>query len=252
MVKHFALVFAVLTLFLNAGAVYAAGAAGSAFSDPALNDVSNTDSLRRGAKNFMNYCSGCHSAKYVRYNTLADGLGLTEDQVVENLMFNGEIIHDTLLVNMPAEGAERWFGVVPPDLSLIARSRGADYLYNFLRTFYVDESRPLGVNNMMLAGASMPHVLWELQGLQKPVYKETTDANGITHEEFERFEMVTEGTLSPEEYDQFVRDLVNFLDYIGEPMQMERRVIGVRVLLFLSLFFVIAYMLKKEVWKDVK
>ncbi len=249
MVKKLSLAF---ILVLSAGVTLAAGGASSIFSDKAMNDVSNQDSLRRGARNFMNYCSGCHSAKYVRYNTLADGLGLTEEQVIDNLMFNGEKIHDTILVNMPADAAERWFGVTPPDLSLIARSRGADYLYNFLRTFYLDESRPLGVNNMMLAGSAMPHVLWELQGLQRPVYKETTDANGIKHEEFDRFEVVTEGKLSPAEYDQFVRDLVNFLDYIGEPMQMERRVIGVRVLLFLLLFFVIAYLLKKEVWKDVK
>ena len=230
----------------------AAGGGGSVFTDAANNDVGNQDSLRRGARNFMNYCSGCHSAKYVRYNTLAGGLGLSEEQVIENLMFNGDKIHDTIRAAMPGGDSERWFGVTPPDLSLIARSRGADYLYNFLRTFYIDESRPSGVNNMMLAGASMPHVLWELQGLQRAVYKETTDANGVAHEEFDRFEQVSQGLLSPEEYDLFVRDLVNFLDYIGEPMQLERRVIGVRVLLFLAIFFVIAYLLKKEIWKDVK
>lgn len=255
MLKNLIVVSAIALVIMAglAGSEQAQAAGGGAgFSDKAHNDVGNQDSLRRGARNFMNYCSGCHSAKYVRYNTLADGLGLSEEQVMENLMFNGEKIHDTILATMPADGAERWFGVAPPDLSLIARSRGADYLYNFLRTFYLDESRPLGVNNMMLAGAAMPHVLWELQGLQKPVYKESEDANGISHKEFDHFEPVTAGKLSAEEYDQFVRDTVNFLDYIAEPMQLDRRVIGVRVLAFLAIFFVIAYLLKKEIWKDVK
>lgn len=199
----------------------------------------------------MNYCSGCHSAKYVRYNTLAEGLGLNETQVVDNLMFNAEKMHQTIESSMPADDSARWFGVTPPDLSLIARSRGADHLYNFLRTFYLDDSRPNGVNNMLLPGASMPNVLWELQGLQRAVYETVEDGHGGTREEFSEFEAVTEGTLSHEEFDRFVRDTVNFLDYIGEPMQLERRTLGVRVLMFLMLFLIIAYLLKKEVWKDV-
>ncbi|MEO0997466.1 MAG: cytochrome c1 [Pseudomonadota bacterium] len=238
-------------LALTGTAALAAGGA-SPVNDPAMNDVGNTDSLQRGARNFMNYCAGCHSAKYVRYNTLADGLDLTEEQVIDNLMFTGEKIHDTINVAMPADSAERWFGVTPPDLSLIARSRGTDYIYNFLRTFYLDDSRPAGVNNLVLDATAMPHVLWELQGLKRAVYEEEPDASGKSHTVFKGFETVTEGALSAEEYDRFVRDTVNFLDYISEPMQLERRVIGVWVLMFLVVFLVIAYLLKKEIWKDVR
>lgn len=245
----------VVTLVAAAAACFSvqatAAGGGSQFNEPANNDVGNEASLQRGARNYMNYCAGCHSAQYVRYNTLADGLELSEEQLIENLMFNAEKTHETVQASMPADQSARWFGKTPPDLSLIARSRGADYLYNFLRTFYVDDSRPAGTNNMVLAGASMPHVLWKLQGLQRPVYEEVTDEKGHTVQQFVEFESVTEGTLSPEEYDQFVRDTVNFLDYISEPVQLERRVLGVWVLLFLVVFFLFAYLLKKEIWKDV-
>ena len=239
-------------LVSSSALVFAAGGAvDPQFARHAGNDVANQDSLRRGARNFMNYCSGCHSAKYVRYNTLADGLGLTEEQVVDNLMFTGEKIHDTIAVNMSAADAENWFGVAPPDLSLIARSRGADHIYNFLHSYYVDDSRATGVNNMVVSNVAMPNVLWELQGLRRAVFVEEIDENGNAHEVFDRFEAVTAGTLSADEFDQWVRDTVNFLDYIGEPMQLERRSIGIKVLIFLTFFFVIAYMLKKEIWKDV-
>ncbi|WP_405232124.1 cytochrome c1 [Lentisalinibacter salinarum] len=245
----------VVTLVAAAAASFSveatAAGGGSQFNEPANNDVGNEASLQRGARNYMNYCAGCHSAKYVRYNTLADGLELSEEQLIENLMFNAEKTHETIRASMPADQSARWFGKTPPDLSLIARSRGTDYLYNFLRTFYVDDSRPTGTNNMVLAAASMPHVLWKLQGLQRPVYEEVTDEKGHTVQQFVEFEQVTEGTLSPEEYDQFVRDTVNFLDYISEPVQLERRVLGVWVLLFLVVFFLFAYLLKKEIWKDV-
>ncbi len=248
----YALFAAALVTFSGGIVMAAGGATNPAFTQHANNDVGNQDSLRRGARNYMNYCSGCHSAKYVRYNTLASGLGLSEEQVIENLMFNGEKIHDTLQINMQSDDAKRWFGVTPPDLSLIARSRGADHIYNFLRSYYVDDSRATGVNNMVIDNVAMPNVLWQLQGLQQAVYKEEAGADGAMHETFDRFDAVTAGTLSPEEFDQFVRDTVNFLDYIAEPMQLKRRAIGVRVLLFLAFFFVIAYMLKKEIWKDVK
>ena len=243
-------VFATLALIGVSSSVFASGgAAEGPAADGAHNDVSDVDSLQRGARNFMNYCSGCHSAKYVRYNTLAEGLGLDEQQVMENLMFNAEKMHETIRSAMPATEAERWFGVTPPDLSLVARSKGADYLYNFLRSFYLDDTRPSGVNNMLLAGASMPNVLWELQGLQRAVYEDPHDAAG--QKVFTGFESVTKGSLSHEEFDRFVRDTVNFLDYIGEPMQLERRALGVWVLMFLLFFFFVAYLLKKEIWKDV-
>lgn len=245
----------VVTLAAAAAAIFSAQAmaagGGSQFNEPANNDVANEASLQRGARNFMNYCAGCHSAKFVRYNTLAEGLELSEEQLIENLMFNAEKTHETIQASMPKADSARWFGKAPPDLSLIARSRGTDYLYNFLRTFYVDDSRPAGTNNMVLAGASMPHVLWKLQGLQRPVYEEVTDAKGNPVKQFVEFEQVTEGTLTAEEYDQFVRDTVNFLDYISEPVQLERRVLGIWVLLFLVVFLLFAYMLKKEIWKDV-
>lgn len=228
-------------------------AASGGMIEHAGNDVTNIASLQRGARNFVNYCLGCHSAQYVRYNRLAKDLGLSEAQVVENLMFTGERIHDTLRVAMNPEDAKRWFGIQPPDLSLIARSRGTDYLYTFLKSFYVDPSRPTGVNNMVLPGTSMPHVLWELQGVQRPVYDGESDPeHEAVHKKFREFELVQPGKLSEQEFDQFVRDTVNFLDYIGEPMQIERRHLGMRVLAFLFVFFLFAYFLKKEYWKDVK
>jgi len=163
-------------------------------------------------------------------------------------MFAAEKPHETMRVAMPKADARRWFGQVPPDLSLIARSRGTDYLYRFLRSFYIDESRATGVNNLVLKSLNMPHVLWELQGKQRAVFEENEEGQ----QEFQGFEQVAPGTLSPEEYDQFVRDLVNFLEYIGEPGQLQRRQLGVWVLLYLFVFGIFAYLLMKEIWKDVK
>jgi ubiquinol-cytochrome c reductase cytochrome c1 subunit len=220
---------------------------------PANNDVGNVASLQRGARNFVNYCLGCHSARYVRYNRLGTDLGLSEAQVVENLMFTGGRSFETMRAAMREEDAQRWFSSAPPDLTLIARSRGTDYLYSFLRSFYVDPSRPTGVNNLVLPGTAMPHVLWELQGFQKAVYDGHSDArNSAVHKEFKEFQLVSPGALAPAEYDRFVRDIVNFLDYIGEPMQLQRRNLGLKVLGFLLVFFLFAYFLKQEYWKDVK
>lgn len=216
------------------------------------NDVSNVASLQRGARNFVNYCSGCHSAKYVRYNRLAVDLQLTDAQVEQNLIFNGGKLTDTMTITMADADSANWFGKTPPDLSLIARARGTDYLYSFLKSFYLDPTRPTGMNNTVLASAAMPHVLWELQGLQKAVYEGVTAADGSVEKHFKGFELVTEGKLSPEDYDQFVRDTVNFLDYIGEPVQLQRRNLGFRVLGFLLVLFLLAYALKQEYWKDVK
>lgn len=244
-----------LTLLLGAswtGAAVAASAGGDAIQH-ANNDVANTASLQRGARNFVNYCLGCHSARYVRYSRLAADLGLTEAQVIENLMFTGDAIHDTMQNTLPQEAAARWFGTAPPDLTLIARSRGTDYVYSFLKSFYIDPKRPTGVNNLVLPGTSMPHVLWELQGLQQAVYDGESDpAHDAVHKKFKGFELAQPGLLSPAEYDQFVLDIVNFLDYIGEPMQLQRRSLGFYVLAFLLVFFLFAYFLKKEYWKDVK
>jgi len=244
-----------LTLLLGAswtGAAVAASAGGDAIQH-ANNDVANTASLQRGARNFVNYCMGCHSARYVRYSRLAKDLGLSEQQVIDNLMFTGERVHDTMRISMRSDDAARWFGIAPPDLTLIARSRGADYIYSFLKSFYLDPKRPTGVNNLVMPNTSMPHVLWELQGLQEAVYDGESDPeSNAVHKRFKDFKLARPGTLTPKEYDQFVRDTVNFLDYIGEPMQLERRSLGLRVLAFLAVFFLFAYLLKREYWKDVK
>jgi ubiquinol-cytochrome c reductase cytochrome c1 subunit len=225
---------------------------GGAVIQAANNDVGNIASLQRGARNYVNYCLGCHSAKYVRYNRLAADLGISEDQLINNLMFVTEKPHDTMYIAMPPADAARWFGQTPPDLSLIARSRGTDFLYSFLNAFYIDESRPTGVNNLVMESVAMPHVLWELQGMQRAVFEEHTHENGTTEIVFKEFEPVTEGLLSPDEYQQFVRDLVNFLEYIGEPIQLERRQLGIWVLIYLLVFGIFAYALKNEIWKDIK
>jgi len=244
---------AALSLVLLVPAVAGASEGGNTLVQPAHNDVANTASLQRGARYFVNYCMGCHSARYVRYSRLATDLGLSEQMVIDNLMFTGERVQDTMRVSMRPEDAARWFGTTPPDLSLIARSRGTDYIYSFLKSFYLDPGRPTGVNNMVMPQTAMPHVLWKLQGFQKAVYDGESDAeHNAVHKKFKGFELETKGTATPEEYDTFVRDTVNFLDYISEPMQLQRRNLGVRVLGFLLVFFVFAYLLKREYWKDVK
>jgi ubiquinol-cytochrome c reductase cytochrome c1 subunit len=247
-IKRFA-ILAVAALFLSPGAAVAAGA-GVPLLDADI-DPDNVKSLQRGARNFMNYCSGCHSAKYVRYNTIGEDLELSEEQLIGSLMFNAEKTFETINVSMRPQDAERWFGVVPPDMSLIARSKGVDYIYSFLQGFYVDPERQTGVNNLYQTYTSMPHVLGPLQGFQAANFREET-VDGATTSEFEGFELVTEGRLSAEEYDEFVRDTVNFLAYISEPIRSDRRKLGVWVLMFLIVFLVIAQMLKKQIWKDVK
>lgn len=242
-------IFCSLLLAFTPAAVSAAG--GGAALDAANNDLSNTASLQRGAKYFVNYCLGCHSLQYVRYNSLMEDLDLTEEQVMQNLAFTAEKPTEMMTIAMDSDDAERWFGVAPPDLSLTARSRGADWIYTYLRSFYLDESRPFGVNNSLLKGASMPHVLAPLQGYRKIVYETETDASGNEHQVFKGFEQVTEGELTEQEYNQVVRDITNFLDYVGEPVQLERRSLGIGVLAFLIIFFLFAYFLKREIWKDL-
>lgn len=226
-------------------------AAGGAALEHADIDPGNVASLQRGARNFMNYCSGCHSAKYVRFSTIGRDLELSDEQLGENLMFNAEKTYETINVSMPEAAAGRWFGSAPPDLSLIGRAKGADYIYSFLKGFYVEPDSPTGVNNTVLAGTSMPHVLWELQGFQRAVFSEHTE-DGVTTTHLEGFETLKEGSLDAEGFDEFVRDTVNFLVYIAEPIRSERRTLGVWVLMYLIFFWIIAVMLKKQIWKDVK
>ncbi len=253
-----------LALTLATGAASASAGGGGAVWETwtADNDLRSTASLQRGARNFMNYCLGCHSLQYMRYNRIAQDLAMTEEQVQANLMFTGQRPFDPVLSAMPHADAETWFGRPPPDLSLIARSRGPDYLFQFLKTFHVDESRvaTTGVNNLALDGTAMPHVLADLQGLQKAVFHvERRTEKGQDGKEvvtqvkvFDHFEQLRPGKLSPAEYDEFVRDTVNFLDYVGEPTRRQREDLGIWVIGFLLVFTGFAYALKLEIWKDVR
>lgn len=225
--------------------VLAAGA--GVHLDKAPIDLRDQASLQRGAQMFVNYCLSCHSAQYMRFNRLGADLGISEEQLKANMMFGTDKVGDTMTIAMSAKDSKGWFGNPPPDLSVIARARGADWLYTYMRTFYLDEKKPMGVNNLVFPDVGMPHVLWELQGLQKPVYRTGEDG----HSTISGFEMVKPGTLTPAEYDAAVGDLVNFLVYMGEPVQLKRQELGVKVLIFLAFFFVLAYLLKKEYWKDV-
>lgn len=206
-------------------------------------------SLQRGAKTFVNYCLSCHSADFMRYNRLRD-LGLTESQISENLIFTGQKVGDLMTVAMPKKEAKQWFGVAPPDLSVIARSRGPDWLYTYLRKFYRDESTATGWNNLVFDKAAMPHVLYELQGEQILNVKSEDNGHGGTHE-IKELKLAKPGSLSKTEYDAYVADLVNFLVYLGEPAANKRVQIGIIVMLFLFLMLVLTYALKKEYWKDV-
>jgi ubiquinol-cytochrome c reductase cytochrome c1 subunit len=239
-----------ITLALLSAGLAMADEEGGIALQSAGTDIKNTESLQRGARNFMNYCSGCHSLKYLRYNRLAADLKIPESELAPNLMFTSDKTFDTINSAMPKD-SEAWFGKQPPDLSLIARARGTDYLYSYMKGFYVDKTRPWGVNNLYLPSAAMPDVLAQLHGSQKPVFKNVPDEHGSARMVLVGVESMTPGALKPEEYDQFVRDIVNFLDYAGEPVKDKRQSMGVFVTLFLLVFFVFAYLLKKEYWKDV-
>jgi ubiquinol-cytochrome c reductase cytochrome c1 subunit len=228
----------VIVLFLTLFSAQAMAASGPVELDHIDIDITDQASLQRGAQTFVNYCLSCHSASFMRYNRMAKDLGLTDDQVKDNLMFASDKIGDAMTVAMRAEDAEKWFGVTPPDLSVISRARGTDWLYTYLRTFYLDESRPMGTNNVAFKDVGMPHVLWEQQG-----YLSKDDHGDLSQ--------AVEGNLSQHDYNQTVYDLVNFLAYIGEPSKLQRMALAKWVLLYLFIFFIIAYALKKEFWKDV-
>ena len=234
-------------LFMLLAAPVAALAAGghSVPLDKAPVNLSDTESLQRGARIFVNYCLNCHSAGYMRYSRLQD-IGLTEDQIKENLMFATEKPGETMEIAMAKRDAKTWFGATPPDLTVISRSRGADWLYTYLRTFYRDDSRPTGWNNLVFDKVGMPHVMWDLQGELAPRYKKEGE-----HEVIERLELVKPGSVTLAQYDAMVGDLVNYLVWMGEPAQQQRKQLGLIVLAFLAVFFVVAYYLKKEFWKDI-
>jgi ubiquinol-cytochrome c reductase cytochrome c1 subunit len=235
-------------------------ALGSGGGDPPFSykpNTANLGSLQRGARDFMNYCSGCHSLKYLRYNRLAQDLGISEELVKANLMFTSEKFGDHIVSAMPKASGdpsapsqpELWFGRAPPDLSLTARERGADWIYSYLLTFYLDPTRPAGVNNLMLPGASMPHVLGDLQGWQ---IKTEPAGEGEGHGQHgPPLEIVVPGALSASEYKERVGDLTNFLVYAAEPGRTRRLALGVGVLAFTVIFGIFCYLLKVEYWKDV-
>lgn len=213
--------------------------------DKAPVNLSDQESLQRGARMFINYCLNCHSAASMRYSRLQD-IGLTEEQIKDNLLFAADKPGELMKVGMTRSDAKLWFGATPPDLSVIARSRGADWLYTYLRGFYRDPSRPTGWNNTVFDKVGMPHVLWSLQGTMEPVYKKEGE-----HEAIERLQLVHPGSVTLAEYDAMVGDLVNYLVWMGEPGQVHRKQLGLIVLAFLAVFVVVAYYLKKEFWKDV-
>lgn len=214
-------------------------------------DISDNASLQRGAKIFVNYCMGCHSAAYMRYNRMASDLGIKEPILQSNLMFGTEKSGTTMTIAMQKEDSERFFGVAAPDLSVIARSRGSDWLFAYFMTFYRDDSSTWGVNNLEFKDVAMPHVLWEFQGIQKPIYKKEQLADGSYQKTIDRLELETPGLLSEQDYRQLVNDLVNFLVYVGEPAQLKRKSVGVMVIIYLLILLVVTYMLKREYWNDV-
>lgn len=240
------LIIAALTLLPSL--VMAAGP--SVPLDKANYDLRDQASLQNGAKLFMNYCAGCHSTQYQRYNRVAEDLGIPEDIMQANLIFTGAPIGELMHNAIPAADAANWFGAPPPDLTLVARVRGADWLYTYLRAFYKDDSRPFGVNNLVFPSVGMPHVLEPLQG-SAHLKTETRMVDGVQVVTPVGIEADGNGELSASEYDQAVLDIVNFLVYSGEPMKLERQRIGYWVLGFLVIFFVLAYLLKKEYWRDV-
>jgi ubiquinol-cytochrome c reductase cytochrome c1 subunit len=220
----------------------------------ANNDTANLSSLQKGARNFMNYCVGCHSLKYMRYSRMASDLQISTEQLQRNLMPIAAKPSDYIISSFTATDGVNWFGKEPPDLSLMARARGVDHVYRFLKTFYTDGTRGTGTNNLVLPNAAMPAVLSDLSGVQSAVFvdvQKMVRGKPVTEKEFSHFETTTPGRLTPEEFDAFVRDTVNFLDYVGEPAQVARRSIGIWVVLFLMVLTWLLWLLKKEYWKDV-
>jgi ubiquinol-cytochrome c reductase cytochrome c1 subunit len=245
----------VSVLSLLPALVLAAG--GGAPLQSANIDPTDKASLQRGAKAYMDYCMGCHSLQYMRYNRMAEDLGIEEADLRKNFLLGDARPGDLMTTAMRPEDGQKWFGTAVPDLSLVTRWRqpfmkpwesGADWLYTYLKGFYVDPTRPYGVNNLVFPAVGMPHVLQGLQGIQEPIMGEK---HGDAPAPVTGVKLVQAGTLSEEQYDTLVRDLSNFLAYVGEPMKAERQRLGWYVLAFLAFFFVVAYALKKEYWKDV-
>ena len=252
-------------LFLGTSSVFAAGGGKYVLDSVPLN-MSDKESLQNGARLFMNYCLSCHSAEYSRYNRVAEDLDIPLALLKENLMFTTEKEGDLMKTTMPVEDATRWFGVAPPDLSLVSRVRKPDWVYTYLRAFYQDESSPSGWNNSLFENVAMPHALYELQGVQRLVGRmdkkelDAMDAHaadsgddneGVTLVGDAKFELVHKGMLSPAEFDEAMMDLTAFLVYLAEPAQLKRQAIGVYTLTFLIILMGLCYLLKQEYWRDV-
>lgn len=265
LVRAFAVALTLALTSIAPGA-FAASAAIDWEMDPFKADLHNQPSLQSGANTYMNYCIGCHSLKFQRYQRTADDLGIPEDVAKELLIHTGQKIGEHMVSAMPAEKAKAWFGAPPPDLTMVTRTRGGEWLYNYLRAFYLDESRPLGVNNKVFPNVGMPHVMLSVQGavrsgcaqvpIMLPNGAERRDplvpGKALTEEKCGELILdENSGGLSPEEFDQTIYDLVNFMTYVGEPYALERQRIGVYVLLFLVILFGFAYLLNREYWKDV-
>ena len=249
---------------LIVSAALALGLVGSAFAatgggiawDKAPKKTNDLPALQEGAKLFVNYCLNCHSAAFMRFNRLKD-IGLTDQQIKDNLLFTTDKVGDTMKATIDPKQAKEWFGANPPDLTLVARSRagaggtGADYLYTYMRTFYRDPAKATGWNNLVFPNVGMPHVLWELQGEREPIF-ETVSSHGHDTQVFKGWKQVSPGTMTPQQYDQAMGNLVGFLQWMAEPAQNTRVRIGVWVLLFLAIFTVIAWRLNAAFWKDVR
>ena len=232
------------------GSVQASG--GGHPLDAAPKRVNSQAALQNGAKLFVNYCLNCHGAVSMRYNRLRE-IGLTDEQIKQNLLFTGEKVGDLMTVAVSPKDAKTWFGAMPPDLSVIARAKGPDYLYTYLRTFYKDDTKATGWNNLAFPSVGMPHVMWELQGIRTAKYAEEKDPHDATKtvHVFKGFEQVTPGKLKPQEFDDAMGDLVAYLQWMGEPAQLDRKRLGVWVLMFLAVFTVLAWGLNKSYWKDI-
>ncbi len=234
------LIFTIFSGLLLLTSSYATAASGGVHLDAVEIDLDDKASLQRGAKTFVNYCLSCHQASFMRYNRMAKDIGLTDEQVTKNLMFASDKIGDTMTVAMRADDAKKWFGVTPPDLSVISRAKGTDWLYTYLRTFYLDDTKKAtGTNNLTFKDVGMPHVLWQQQGY----LRNDDESHGLIS--------ATKGDKSNHEYNVMIRDLTNFLAYIGEPSKIQRLAIAKWVLLYLVLFFLVAYPMKKAFWRDI-
>jgi len=247
----------ILTLIAALGIVAGAHASeGGIPWDKAPNRTNDLAALQNGAKLFVNYCLNCHSAAFMRYNRLQD-IGISEQQIKDNLLFTTDKVGETMKANIDPRQAKEWFGTVPPDLTLVARSRaghggtGADYLYTYMRTFYRDDTKATGWNNLAFPAVAMPHVLWELQGERRPIF-DKVESHGHETEVFKGWEQLSPGTMTPMQYDQAMGDLVSYLQWMAEPAQNTRIRVGVWVLLFLVIAVVFVWRLNASYWKDVK